>query len=129
MAKTETPKPAFDFSTLAPEVAELPKQNRDAKPNPFVDYLAESYAEWSEDNSKGGRKVTVPAAHATEVRNLIRRAADGLNIGSRVVLLDSKGATIDQREPAKFPKSGNVTVMYCGRNRKARKSTDAPAAS
>lgn len=109
---------SFDFEALEVKPAELPSQQRAAKPNPFEPRLAESYAEWTADHDKGGRQVTVPVKHAKALTNMIRRAADKLEIGSRIVIEDPKGRVIGTQMG--MPNSGNVTVKFCGRDRRER---------
>jgi hypothetical protein len=118
MAETKNTKPALDLSTLAPQDAEVPSQQRERKhkDNPFVQWLADSYA------NQTGKSVTVPAANAGEVEYLIRRAADELGIGARVVVQNSKGETLDK--DARKSAKGNLTVLFAGKDRKARKNAD-----
>ena len=90
------------------------QRERKHRDNPFVAWLAESY-------DKGtGKSVTVPAANVGEVQYLIRRAADEIGCGSRVVVQNSKGETLD-RDAQKSAK-GNLTVLFQGKDRKTRKS-------
>lgn len=112
-------KAALDLSTLAPETVDLPAVQRERahRDNPFVQWLAETY------ESGTGRKVTVPAANRSEVEYLIRRAADELGIGARVVVQNSKGETLSNNDSKKAAR-GNVTVMFQGKQRKARKATE-----
>lgn len=121
-AKTTTRKaPALDLTALVPTEAVVPKSTRETKhrDNPFVQWLAESF------ESSTGKSVTVPAANAGEVEYLIRRAADELSIGARVVVQDGKGNTLDK--DARKAHKGNVTVLFMGKARKARKAKDATA--
>lgn len=123
MAKNSTAtRPALDLSTLAPVNAEVPSQQRErrVKDNPFVAWLADSF------ENKTGKSVTVPAANVGEVEYLIRRAADELKIGARVVVQDSKGNTLDK--DAKRNAKGNLTVLFAGKDRKTRKPKDAATA-
>lgn len=113
MAQTDTKRPALDLSSLAPQAAELPKVEREKRDNPFTTWLATSY-----ENDGAGQKVTVPAANASEVEYLIRRAANELGIGSRVVV-QQKGKTLDKDERKNA--RGNVDVLFAAKDRKQRK--------
>lgn len=115
---------ALDLTALVPTDATLPSTAREGKykDNPFEAWLADSY------ENKTGKSVTVPAANVKEVQYLIRRAADTLKIGSRVVVQNGKGETLD-REAIKTAK-GNLTVLFAGKDRKQSKPKDeTPAAS
>lgn len=121
MTKNTTRKaPALDLSTLAPTAAELPKQERQHRDNPFVAWLTESF-----ENDNAGRKVTVPAANVSEVEYLIRKAAQDLNIGSRVVV-QKNGKTLDK--DARKSATGSVDVLFSAKNRKQRKAKDTDSA-
>lgn len=129
---------SFDFSALSATDATVPTSTRAAKrDNPFGAWLKESY-------DKGtGKAVTVPAANVAETVYLIRQAANELNIGSRVVLQDSKGnvLTTDRVGMDKDGKGGkivvvkedgtefrsNVKVLFAGKNRKQRRTTEQAA--
>lgn len=116
---TDTTKPALDLTALAPVDAEVPAMQRERKhrDNPFVAWLAESYEKGT------GKSVTVPAANVSEVEYLIRRAADDIGCGARVVVQNAKGETLDK--DAKKSARGNLTVLFMGKDRKTRKSAGA----
>lgn len=110
--KTDTNKPALDLSALVPVEAEVPKMQRERKhrDNPFTAWLAESFEQGT------GKSVTVPNANVGEVEYLIRRAADDLNIGARVVKTEDS------------PKKGQTTVVFAGKERKTRRTSEQVAA-
>lgn len=123
MAENKNTKPALDLTSLVPTDAEVPATQRERKhrDNPFVAWLADSY------EHSTGKSVTVPAANVGEVEYLIRRAADEIGCGARVVVQNSKGETLDK--DAKKSAKGNLTVLFMGKDRKSRKSsTDAQTA-
>ena len=110
MADTKNTKaPALDFASLTVEDADRPKvtRNRKTQDNPFLPLLAETY------ENKTGKAVTVPSANAGQVKYLIRAAADELGIGSSL------------RADEDTPKKGQTRITFAGKDRKARKSTDA----
>lgn len=137
MTTTTVDKPAFDLSSIAVEEAELPtpaRRGRHAGPNPFTEALANSYEAFAAGKAPG-RKVTVPGAAVPDVTYALRRAADSLGCGVRVVYTDAKGVEIKSGKNAKGEdenstkrasrKAGNVTVMFAAKSRKAKKDTTA----
>lgn len=108
----------FDFGSVSVEDAELPKATRARRtgPNPFTEPLAASY------ESKTGKAVTVPGKAVKDANSHLRRAANDLNIGVRIVFQNSKGETL-KYDAAKDSK-GNVTIKFQGQDRKQRKQSD-----
>ena len=112
----------FSFNDLTPEIAELPaiKRERASGPNPFKDMLAASFADGK------GRAVTIPAEHVADAQRLIRRAADSLNIGARIILdngrKDFKCTPDVVKEWAEKKSQAKVKVMFEGKERRARKT-------
>lgn len=116
----------FDFSAVQVEDATLPKGERAKRigPNPFTEVVAQSY------ESKTGKQVSVPAGDAVkQATAFLRRAADDLGCGVRIVYRNSKGQTL-KYDAAKDSKSkGNVTILFQGKDRKQRKAKDEAPAS
>lgn len=121
---------AFSFDGLKAEVTELPAITRDRGTgfNPFKQMLADSYA----DNK--GRQVVIPAEAVAEAQRLIRRAADQLKIGSRIVIDNGKKdfkCTPDiVKEWAEKKSKAQITVKFQAqdrRERKARAKKETPA--
>ena len=112
MATNETP--AFDFSALSVEDAELPARQgagrqRKVQNNPFLAPVQESY-------DKGvGKAVTVPNAQCKDAEYLIRQAAADLGIGVRVVF------SLDKEAREKAAKNKNVTISFQGKEKRAYK--------
>lgn len=113
--KTRTNAPEFDFSALTVADAELPKSQRSTStgPNPFDAPMRQSM-----ENGNAGKAVSVPAAQVGKVQYLIRRAASDLNTGSRIVLRNSKGDTLDKAALKALPKNASVTVLFASKTRK-----------
>lgn len=106
----------FDFSALAVQDASqdaLPaiQRKREQKPNPLELPVKDSY---EHDKVK---QVNVPEAQVKHAVNLIRRAANKMKIGVRVVTND--------------PVDGHVLIVFKAKERAKRKSkdesTEAPA--
>lgn len=132
------PTPAPAAPSFAVADAELPAVTRGtetAGPNPLKDVLRQS-----KETGKG-KAVTVPAAQVASVVRYIRRAANDLNIGARIVLTSGDGRTkldtemVGGTKTAKGRTSGGrlavikpdgaeykgqVRVLFQGQNRKAR---------
>ncbi len=108
-----------DFlSGLSVETAALPEKvarEKKIKDNPFTAWLSESYAD------RSGRSVTVPVANVREVQNLIRYAANDLNIGARVVVQDSRGNVLDKNKITELVEKGStakVKVLFQGQDKR-----------
>lgn len=108
-----------DFlSGLSVETAALPEKvarEKKIKDNPFTAWLSESYAD------RSGRAVTVPVANVREVQNLIRYAANDLNIGARVVVQDSRGNVLDKNKITELVEKGStakVKVLFQGQDKR-----------
>lgn len=139
-----TAAPAFDFADAT--LPAITRTTETSGPNPFADVLLQS-----KEQGKG-KAVTVPADKVGEVLRYIRRAANDLNIGSRIVLVSAKdnsklsvevvggtktgegkhartvgGKTVPVREDGTQYR-GNVKVLFQGQKRKARKTETTPAA-
>jgi hypothetical protein len=124
-SKATAPKaPAFDASALTVQDAELPKQTRsgNAGPNPFLPVLTAS-----KDHGNAGKSVNVPAGNVGQVQYLIRRAAADLGVGSRIVLRNSKGDTLDKAALKSMPKTAQVTVLFASKARKQSRKGAATA--
>lgn len=112
------------FDNLAAEVTELPGQTRvrHEGPNPFKELLTASYTD------RKGRKVTLPAEHVSEAQRLIRRAADQLNIGARIVVdngkKDFKCTPEIVKEWADKKSQAKVTVMFEAKERRVHKKKE-----
>lgn len=104
----------FDFSTLTVEETELPGvrrgRTRHIEHNPFLGPVGDSY------NDGKGRAVKVPNEHYKTTENLIRRAAEDLEIGVRVV----PSLTAEERDKA--PKNKTVTVKFQGQPKRKRRT-------
>lgn len=101
----------FDFSALSVADTELPAIERgrtsQLAENPFIPWVQESYT-----NSKG-KAVKVPNAQVSRTEYLIRKAAESLGIGVRVVV----SLTKEEREKAGPTK--HVTVSFQGQKKRA----------
>lgn len=74
---------AFDFTTVSvADAAEMPKstRKREAKPNPFLAVMTES-----KDNDWAAKQITIPEDAVKAAKGYIRRAADTLECGARIV--------------------------------------------
>lgn len=105
----------FDFSgiTVADGTAPTRTGSREAMPNPFVAHLEASAAKRT-DKGKGawigqGKTLTVPEKQAKAAVNLIRYAANRLNLGVTV---------------AETPVAGSkVRIDFAAKNRKQKRTT------
>lgn len=105
----------FDFSgvTVADGAAPTRTGSREAMPNPFLDHLRAS-SDKRTDKGRGtwigqGKTLTVPEKQAKAAVNLIRYAANRLNIGVTV---------------AETPVAGNkVRIDFAAKNRKQKRTT------
>lgn len=137
----KTPKvqgPALDLSTLSVTDAPAPSRTgRDRRDNPFTDVLvASSNNRTAQPNGawKGaGKAVTVPKANVTEVVNLIRYAANTLQMGSSVAYDTRDKAPAEPQSGWNYGvndvPAGSVRIRFCSKSRKAsRKGTDSTEA-
>lgn len=97
--------------------------------NPFVQRLRDSFAAPA---GEGGRCVTVPVEHVTEVVAAIRNAADKLTeeeIGARIVFsFEREGDTVHTAKVSDLPKSDAViAILFEGKTRKRYLSPDEKA--
>ena len=122
-AAKKAAEPAFDFAAIpvADGAAPTRQGSRTAGPNPFIDHLRASAAERT-DKGKGawigkGKTLTVPLAAAKQAVNLIRYAANRLNMGAAVSDIEDK----TYHRPG-----GMVQINFAAKNRKLKKT--APAA-
>lgn len=114
----------MEFGELTVTAAELPKIERKRVPaeNPFLPHVKSSYEQ------KSGLSVTVEAFKAKAAVNFIRRAAETLELGVRVVVQDSRGQkkSAEQIKNAEEKKSNTAwTVLFEAkdkRNYPARKT-------
>lgn len=93
-ATATAPEPAkeFDFSSVeVTDVAEMPKgtRKRDGKPNPF---LAQMTA--SKENDWAPKQITIPEDAVKSAKGFIRRAADDLGCGARIVERNNEDGTV-----------------------------------
>jgi hypothetical protein len=120
--------PAFDFSAVKVEEADLPKngagRNRRHAVNPFTEVLAASY-EAFKANGNAGRQIKVPGKQVSEAVYLIRQAADDLRIGSRVILRNAKNEPVEAKDVKNS--TALVTVLFSGKDRKQKKDAAATA--
>lgn len=111
--------PAFDFTALKPVEAKPPvRQSGTSKAdNPVLPWLRESWDKRTKSGQQNGRvvetgagkKVTIPTANVTQMKNLLNYAARDLGIG---VVISYKTV------------SGNKTeVTFAGKTRKQKKAT------
>lgn len=133
---------AFDFSAAVIKPAKLPEESRTGRkssgPSPMQAVLKESY------ETKTGRQMSVPPNAVKTVSYAIRRAADEMKIGARILYYDTKGKEIravksetektEKGDPKLITaveqaakKRGNITIMFQGQKRKESKK-DKPAA-
>lgn len=105
------------FENLTAEVATLPgvTRNSDA-PNPFKEMLSASFADGQ------GRAVTIPAESVAEAMRLIRRAAEQLKIGARIVV--DTGKKGERPTPAQVQEWADkkskvkIRVLFQGKERR-----------
>lgn len=105
----------YDFSGIQVSDGDAPTRtgSREAMPNPFLDHLKAS-ADKRTDRGKGtwiggGKTLTVPEKQAKAAVNLIRYAANRLNLGVTV---------------AETSVAGNkVRIDFAAKNRKQKRTT------
>lgn len=122
-AQKKDDAPALDFSTLTVTTAEAPQRTgggRRATVNPMMTHMQDSWnarKEWGNRKDENGtpytvylgegREVTVPKANVQQVLNLIRMAANKLNLGS---------VTQEEDVPG-----GKVRISFAAKTRKRNK--------
>lgn len=117
-APVKATKPALDLGSLKVEAADAPKRSggRTAGENPLVAEMQDSWANRkfshkvkTDDGTRdayigSGKQVTVPLAHKQAVTNLIRNAANRLDLGSAIDYTDVPGGKVRIRFAAKSRK-------------------------
>jgi hypothetical protein len=124
-APTKKTAPALDFTSLEVTDTETPIRAGRANstgPNPFENHLKAS-AEKKTDRPKGAwvgsaKAVTVPKEHAKSVVNLIRYAANRLNMGSAISDLD---------DPNLQRAGGKVQINFAAKSRKQKRTSKTEA--
>lgn len=87
-AEGKAKRPALAFANLSIEDAPaLPKGSRTTKANPLADAMRSSH------ESGVTKSVTVPTVNVVDVENLVRRAANSLNVGARIRKQDNGNDT------------------------------------
>lgn len=121
-AAKAAPAVEFDFTAIPVTDGTAPTRqgSRTAGPNPFMDHLRDSMASRT-DKGKGawmgkGKTLTVPKAAAKQAVNLIRYAANRLNIGA---------AVSDIEDAAYHRPGGMVQINFAAKNRKVKKTAAA----
>lgn len=131
---------SLDLTALSATDAEAPavtKRSSKVADSPFPGWVRETY------ESGKAKAVTVRADQVGEVRYAIRAAAKLEGLGSRIVLRDKDGKPLDWfsgdgqayviREtdsgPREVPSNTNVTVVFRGQQKRARRTADEIAAA
>lgn len=115
---------ALNFDSINVEVADLPEVpgrgggGRPAKDNPFTPMLSESFADGR------GRGITVERKDVKEAVYLLRRAAQSIEIGVRIVLTDAKGNVVAPADIENLSERQKVRVLFQGKEK--RKLTRKP---
>jgi hypothetical protein len=117
----------FDFANLTPEVAELPKREgggRTAselvKNNPFRKFVSDTYNE----EGSTGMAVTVPKSQLKTTQRLIRKAAEDLGIGVRIVTTPKSAEELNKLgddKPVKVLFKGQKKKKFATRKRQGEK--------
>lgn len=104
----------FDFSAVSVETAELPEitRPRAEQPNPFAAPLADSYS------TKTGRAVTLPKSQVPAAERMLRRAADKMNIGCRIVRASKDGKSMTAEDFEKAGDQRQIRLMFQGQDRR-----------
>lgn len=94
----------FEFESLKPEKAEMPKSYapRIGKDNPFIPWVRETF------ETKEALAVTIPNEEYERATRMVRRAAEYLGIGIRIACSMSK------QERAKAAKDRKVKLFFQG---------------
>jgi hypothetical protein len=132
----ETTDSGFDFTALTPETVPAPVRQgggRTRKDNPFDKWLQESMESKTVTGTRNGtetwvgegRRIAVPSHDAAkEASNLIRYAANALNVGASVELTDANGNRIVKVGDLVTGKAEKVTITFAAKSRRQRHDND-----